>query len=72
MEGVNEEGLNVFKCMDGDDKDMAIDELTTTYTPFLTIIDQKEDIEKLIDEEDKDYFDSEEDDEITQHSFDRS
>ncbi|KAK2713921.1 hypothetical protein QYM36_009718 [Artemia franciscana] len=39
MEGVNEEGLVVFKCMDGDDKDMTIDELTTNYTPFATIID---------------------------------
>jgi len=72
MEGVNEEGLIVFKCMDGDDKDMAIDDLTTTYTPFATIIDQKGDIGKLSDRGEKDYFDSEEDDEITQLSSDRS
>ncbi|KAK2710500.1 hypothetical protein QYM36_009178 [Artemia franciscana] len=72
MEGVNEEGLTVFKCMDGDYLDMAIDDLTTSYTPLATIIDQEENIGKLSDREDKDYFDSEEDDEITQLSSDRS
>ena len=72
MEGVNEEGLIVFKCMDGDYLDMAIDDLTTSYTPLATIIDQEENIGKLSDREDKDYFDSEEDDEITQLSSDRS